>query len=84
MQGAADVRCNQVISAFERGLIVDYHAPEYSNAKFLSEQGVSLIRKDTNWAFELVRDAAGPESDEIRPGAAAAAQQPSARVPAAG
>jgi len=54
----------QVIAAFRSGEIVDYRAPEYSNAKFLSEQGVALIRKDAGWAFELVREASDPEKDD--------------------
>jgi nucleoside-diphosphate-sugar epimerase len=54
----------QVISAFKAGSIADYRAPEYSNEKFLSEQGVARIRKDAGWAFELVRDAAASDQPE--------------------
>lgn len=54
----------QVIEAFKTGHIADYKAPEYSNAKFLSEQGVALIRKDAGWAFEMVREAAPDDDDD--------------------
>jgi nucleoside-diphosphate-sugar epimerase len=60
---------DQVAQAFEAGQIADYHAPEYSNAKFLSEQGVKLIRKDAGWAFELVRETSTkPTDDPAKPG----------------
>jgi nucleoside-diphosphate-sugar epimerase len=57
----------QVIGAFRSGLIADYQAPEYSNAKFLSEQGVERIRKDAGWAFELVNESDTPEREETVP-----------------
>lgn len=48
----------QVIDALSSGLIRDYRDARYSNAKFLSEEGVSrLIKHENGWAHALIEQA---------------------------
>lgn len=47
----------QVIDALRSGVIRDYRDARYSNAKFLSEEGVSrLFRYQNGWAHALIND----------------------------
>lgn len=48
----------QVIDALNSGIIQDYRDARYSNAKFLSEEGVPhLIRHENGWAYALIDNA---------------------------
>lgn len=48
----------QVIDALNSGVIQDYRDARYSNAKFLSEEGVSrLIKHENGWAHALIQGA---------------------------
>lgn len=44
----------QVIDALSSGLILDYRDARYSNAKFLSEEGVSRLKHENGWAHTLI------------------------------
>jgi hypothetical protein len=45
----------QVIEAIRSGKVGDYREARYSNVKFLSEEGlVRFMRRDSNWAYQLV------------------------------
>jgi hypothetical protein len=44
----------QVVEAVASGVVVDYHAPIYSNQKFLSESGaIEAIRESEDWSVYL-------------------------------
>jgi hypothetical protein len=47
----------QVLEAFQTGRVRNYREAKYSNVKFLSEEGIfRLVRRDSNWAHELIED----------------------------
>jgi hypothetical protein len=47
----------QVLEAIQSGRVRDYREAKYSNVKFLGEEGIfRLIRRDSNWAHELIDD----------------------------
>lgn len=48
----------QVQKAIEDGNITDYQSAEYSNAKFLTEEGAKRLSRDS-WAHELINDLGG-------------------------
>lgn len=49
----------QVIAAIETGRVKDYRAAEHSNVKFLGDEAASrLIRRQNNWAHELINESA--------------------------
>lgn len=47
---------NQVVDVIHSGVVKDYRRAEYSNVKFLTEHedAVSLVRNESNWAYDLV------------------------------
>lgn len=47
---------NQVVDVIRSGAVKDYRMPKYSNVKFLTEHedAVSLVRNESNWAYDLV------------------------------
>ena len=45
----------QVLEAIASGEITDYHDPQYSNVKYLTESGTTHLARD-NWARELIKD----------------------------
>ena len=48
---------NQVIDLIRRGEVKDYRSAKYSNVKYLVEEGnaVSLVRNESSWAYDLVK-----------------------------
>jgi nucleoside-diphosphate-sugar epimerase len=47
----------QVIAAIRSGQVTDYHDAQYSNVKFLSEEGLTrLIRPQNGWVHELIKE----------------------------
>ncbi len=55
----------QVLEAIRSGRVADYRDAKYSNVKFLSEEGIfRLVRRDSNWAHELIQDASLPIARE--------------------
>jgi nucleoside-diphosphate-sugar epimerase len=48
---------NQVIDEIRSGEVKDYRAAKYSNVKFLTEEEntVSLVRHESSWAYDLVK-----------------------------
>jgi len=47
----------QVIEAIETGRVKDYRDAKYSNVKFLGDEGATrLIRRQTDWARELINE----------------------------
>jgi hypothetical protein len=45
----------QVIAAIESGQIIDYKQPQYSNIKFLTQEGITLLdRHEDGWASGLL------------------------------
>lgn len=45
----------QVARLIDSGTVSDYQASQYSNVKFLMEEGASrLVRREANWAYDLV------------------------------
>ena len=45
----------QVIRLIKSGNVSDYQAPQYSNVRFLTQEGASrLVRGETNWAHDLM------------------------------
>ncbi len=57
-QWTLEAGVQQVIDALRSGIISDYRDARYSNAKFLSEEGVSrLIPTENGWAYEMIQEA---------------------------
>jgi len=47
----------QVIEAMETGAVRDYRDSKHSNVKFLGDEGASrLVRRQTDWAHELINE----------------------------
>ena len=48
---------NQVIDEIRSGEVQDYHAAKYCNVKFLTEEEntVSLVRHESSWAYDLLK-----------------------------
>ncbi len=52
----------QVIEAIESGQVTDYKQPEYSNLKFLTQEGITLLdRHENDWAARMLEDMIGTE-----------------------
>jgi len=47
----------QVVDSIQSGSVKDYHAAKYSNVKFLAEEEstTNLLRHESRWAYDLVR-----------------------------
>ena len=61
-QWSVEQGVQQVITAIRSGQVADYHDAQYSNVKFLSEEGVTrLSRPQNGWAYALINETM-PES----------------------
>ena len=47
----------QVIQAIRSGKVADYRDAQYSNVKFLTEEGIYLLaQNDNGWAYQLLNE----------------------------
>jgi hypothetical protein len=66
----------QVIEAIRSGKIGDYRESKYSNVKFLSEEGlVRFMRRDSNWAYNLVAQTSAVDTQRGEVGGVLAADR---------
>jgi nucleoside-diphosphate-sugar epimerase len=58
-----DQGVDQVIEAIQSGRVLDYRDAKYSNVLFLRQEGHErLLRQETDWAFQMLNEAARSDS----------------------